>query len=54
MTSIVAELKTAAHKRAAYKRTVHELEAMPLDTALDLEIYREDAAQIARRAVYGH
>ncbi|NNF25169.1 MAG: hypothetical protein HKN63_10265 [Rhodobacteraceae bacterium] len=54
MTSIVAELKTAAQKRAAYTRTVHELQSMPLNTALDLGIFREDAAKIAKRAVYGH
>jgi hypothetical protein len=27
---------------------------MPLDVALDLDIYRGDARKIAHRAVYGH
>jgi uncharacterized protein YjiS (DUF1127 family) len=36
-----------------YRRTVAEIEAMPLDVALDLEIWREDARRIARHAVYG-
>jgi uncharacterized protein YjiS (DUF1127 family) len=36
-----------------YRRTVAEIEAMPLDVALDLDICREDARKIAARAVYG-
>lgn len=36
-----------------YRLTVAEIEAMPLDVALDLDIWREDARRIARRAVYG-
>jgi hypothetical protein len=54
MTTVIAQLKSAARKRAAYLRTVHEIETMPLDVALDLDLFREDARQIARRAVYGH
>jgi uncharacterized protein YjiS (DUF1127 family) len=54
MMDIIARLQTAARKRAAYARTVAELEAMPLDVALDLDIYRGDARKIAHRAVYGH
>jgi hypothetical protein len=53
MTTVIAHLKSAATKRAAYLRTVHELETMPLDVALDLDIFREDARRIARAAVYG-
>jgi hypothetical protein len=53
MIGIISTLKAAAQKRAAYHRTVAELEALPLDTALDLDIYRGDARKIARRAVYG-
>ena len=41
------------HKRAAYSRIKHELESMPLATAIDLGIFREDAAKIASKAVYG-
>ncbi|MEL6548635.1 MAG: hypothetical protein AAFQ54_00150 [Pseudomonadota bacterium] len=40
-------------KRRAYNRTVAELRAMPLDVALDLDIYREDAERVASSAVYG-
>lgn len=40
-------------KHAAYHRTVRELRRMPLDTALDLDIYPGDVKSIARRAVYG-
>jgi uncharacterized protein YjiS (DUF1127 family) len=53
MTSIMTHLRTAAVKRAAYNRTVDEISRMPLDVALDLGIFREDAHQIARKAVYG-
>lgn len=40
-------------KRAAYSRTVRELRNLPLDTALDLDIYPGDAERLAHRAVYG-
>ncbi len=53
MKSFISQLKSAAQKRAAYNRTVAEIEALPLDTALDVDIYQGDAKSIARRAVYG-
>jgi uncharacterized protein YjiS (DUF1127 family) len=40
-------------KHADYRRTVAAIRSMPLDVALDLDIYRNDAERIARRAVYG-
>ena len=40
-------------KRRAYHRTLNELRRLPLDTALDLDIYHGDAETIARKAVYG-
>lgn len=40
-------------KRREYNRTVRELRRLPLDIALDLDIYPGDAEKIARRAVYG-
>lgn len=46
-------LRTAARKRRAYLRTKSEIERMPLDIALDLDIDRADAARIAAKAVYG-
>lgn len=53
MTSILNDLRTAAQNRAAYMRTVREIESMPLSVAIDLDIYPPDARAIARRAVYG-
>jgi hypothetical protein len=53
MMTVIAQLKSAATRRAAYYRTIHEIETMPLDVALDLDIHREDARRIARAAVYG-
>ncbi|MFT4619356.1 MAG: hypothetical protein ACI9KS_000396 [Sulfitobacter sp.] len=53
MTQIVNQLFDAAQKRIAYARTVAEIEAMSLDVALDLGIFREDASKIAAGAVYG-
>lgn len=51
--SVLKTVQTALQKRAAYLRTKAELERMPLDVALDLDIYKGDAAKIASRAVYG-
>lgn len=53
MTNLLSSMKSAARKRAAYLRTKAEIEAMPLDVALDLNIYRGDADKIAWTAVYG-
>lgn len=53
MTIIVNRLRNAAAKRAAYNRTVAEIASMPLDVALDLGLFREDAEKIAMKAVYG-
>lgn len=53
MTMILDQIRSAAARRAAYVRTVRELRALPLDTALDLDIYPGDAERIARHAVYG-
>jgi hypothetical protein len=54
MTMIVNRLRDAAAKRAAYNTIVHEISAMPLDVAIDLGIFREDAHKIAYEAVYRH
>jgi len=53
MMTFISTLKSAAQKRAAYSRTVAELQSMPLDVALDLGIYQGDVRKIARMAVYG-
>lgn len=51
--SILHDIRSAVRKRAEYNRTRRALARLPLDTALDLDIYRGDAGRIARRAVYG-
>ena len=53
MANLITTIRRIAEKRLAYERTVAEIEAMPLDVALDLEIYRPDARKIAHKAVYG-
>lgn len=44
---------TDLQKRRSYHRTVRELRRLPLDIALDLNIYPGDAEKIAYQAVYG-
>lgn len=53
MSTLFNRLNEAARKRAAYHRTVSELENLPLDTKLDLNIYSDDIPRIAADAVYG-
>jgi uncharacterized protein YjiS (DUF1127 family) len=54
MMTVINSLRDAARARAAYVRTRDEIARLPLDVALDLGIYRGDAARIAAEAVYGH
>ena len=51
--TIFNTVRTAMHKRAAYNRIKSDIETMRLETAIDLGIFREDAAKIAAKAVYG-
>lgn len=53
MTRILTTLRTAALKRADYRRTKRELSQLPVNVALDLDLYPGDADHLARRAVYG-
>jgi hypothetical protein len=53
MASFITRLRAAAAKRAAYHQTAREIANMPLDVALDLGIFREDAEKIAWKHVYG-
>ena len=53
MTSLFETLRVRAQKRARYNETVAQLSATSLDTRLDLDIYKDDIPQIARKAVYG-
>ena len=53
MMALLTTLKSRIEKRRAYQRTVDEIKALPLNVALDLDIYPGDAERIASRAVYG-
>ncbi len=53
MTTLIERLKSVAEKRARYVHTRDEIARMPLDVALDLNIYPGDAHRIAYQAVYG-
>ncbi|MDA7424472.1 hypothetical protein [Thalassococcus lentus] len=53
MSLTISGMLDAIEKRAKYRRTVQEIKALPLDVALDLDIYPGDAERIAARAVYG-
>ncbi len=52
MTGLLDTLNTRLGKHAAYRRTLRELRALPLDVALDLDIAGAEK-RVARRAVYG-
>ena len=51
--TLINTVRSQLQKRSQYRRTKFEIENMPLDVALDLGIFREDAAKIASKAVYG-
>lgn len=53
MAHLMSSLRDRLQKWAAYNRTVREIRSMPLDVALDLNIYPGDAEKIAEHAVYG-
>ena len=53
MTSCSPPWQTRLKQRAAYARTKAEIENMPQDVAIDLDIHKADAARIAAKAVYG-
>ncbi|MFN4158419.1 MAG: hypothetical protein ACK4GO_08470 [Gemmobacter sp.] len=53
MTRIIDSLTTRLRAYSAYLHTRDEIARMPLDVALDLNIFPGDADRIARRAVYG-
>ena len=53
MTTLTT-IREAIAKRALYNRTVREIEALPLELAVeDLGIFPADARSIAQAAVYG-
>ncbi len=51
--TVLNTVRTVVQKRVAYSRLKHELETMPLETAIDLGMFREDAGKIASKAIYG-
>ncbi len=53
MLNMFENLTDRLKKRSQFRRTVAALRAMPLDVALDLDLYPGDAERNARRAVYG-
>jgi hypothetical protein len=53
MKTLFAKYRAEAAKMAAYRRTRDEIGNLPRSVALDLGIFPEDAAKIAREAVWG-
>ena len=51
--TLIAKARNDLAAWVKYRRTAAAIRALPLDTALDLNLYSGDAAKIARRAVYG-
>jgi hypothetical protein len=51
--SMLTTIRTALAQRAAYVRTRDEIASLPRNVALELGFFPEDAAQIARKHVYG-
>ena len=53
MKNLFAAYRDYAAKRALYLRTRNEIASLSRAEAIDLGIYPEDAARIARQAVWG-
>ena len=51
--TVLNTVRTAIEKRVAYNRLKYELSSMPVETAIDLGMFREDAAKVAAKAIYG-
>jgi hypothetical protein len=49
----LTQIRDALRRRSDYRRIRDEIARMPVDVALDLDIYPGDADRIAREAVYG-
>ena len=55
MSSFLTQIRSAAAKRAAYRRTVAEISALSTEQGVeDLGIFPGDAHRIARKVVYGY
>jgi uncharacterized protein YjiS (DUF1127 family) len=53
MMNIITTLRARLNDQARYRRIRDEIARMPLDVALDLDIYPGDADRIARQVVWG-
>lgn len=53
MFSVINTIRASAVTYARYRKTRDEIASLPLDVALDLDIFPGDADRIAREAVYG-
>ncbi len=53
MKTMIERLRSRLNEMARYRRIRDEIARMPLDVALDLDIYPGDADRIARKAVWG-
>jgi uncharacterized protein YjiS (DUF1127 family) len=53
MSNLVRTIRQRLEQYRRYVRTRDEIARMPLDVALDLDIYPGDAERIARKAVWG-
>ena len=53
MLNFIKDYRANAAKRALYRTTRDALAAMPRRTAIDLGMFPEDAAKVARKAVWG-
>jgi uncharacterized protein YjiS (DUF1127 family) len=53
MKSLFAKYRVELARQIAYRRTRDEIANLPRAVALDVGIFPEDAAQIARAAVWG-
>ncbi len=53
MKNLIETLRANAAQRAMFRRTRDEIASLPRSVAIDLGIFPEDAALIARKAVWG-
>lgn len=51
--TVLNTVRTAIEKRVAYSRLKYQLASMPVETAIDLGMFREDAAKTAAKVIYG-
>lgn len=54
MTQLIDGLKDEARRYQAYRRTYAELNALPTDSLLDLDLDRGELKRMARKAVCQH